>query len=1132
MGNKDKCSKSFSLFAKLSLSVIAGLFAFTNSFDVNAEAPDSTYEIVVDTSYKSLGEKEDGDPEDKVSDTRFTSAVWHDIEVEFQGGNHFMLAGVWDIPKQTYEAQSGVNPVDEITFSDENTYKLHLDCGITDDDYSADELAKLVVWEYELKTFTNKAGNAVEYYERVPKAESPIVTYANGEVIILKNLNPENPIAIMVDNGKEPAIANETQAAMNDDGYKYDPYWHLYYTDGYIKNHNNFDIEYYNYEKAVDLVEGTPVYFLTLTGYHQGLEDYVTAATAMADGHLASSVTGSGYGKSPMPEDISTDDYMIDDWNIPATWTDPYEGITYTVILGENFDDSYGVATPYYPVFPTLTKNITVDTGVTLPEDARYLFTTLQGYSFNHRWEGSGGHGWVGLSGGPLYQASAEDYPSLTTTITESFKFVGDGTIGSNVQNMSCMFKFRSQNYFLSDFDISKLDTSSATDMSYMLDVNLSSGDSIKGLSSIDTSSAVDLKRMFSVTTDNKDKPLALTGENVAGFDISSAEDITEMFADSDITEIDLSGFDFSKITSLNKMFWRCKVLEKVTFGEDTNTINVTDMSKLFEGCTSLSEFIGLNNLDTVNVTTMAGMFGQYFYRTKVTGSKTKVTFEYPGPCVTTLDLSGFDTSKVTDMSGMFYLPEATTLDISPLETGEVKTMAKMFYLPKVASLNVSTLNTSKVTNMGGMFDLASVPTLNVSMLDTSNVTDMNTMFTLEKAESLTFGLDTSNVVNMSNMFTLNSVEDFDIAMDISSASSLPSFNLASCKTLKVSFSGNGDHVNGAMSFNAPMLDTLDLTGVELNGNMLSRGSLDEYSVGELVDIYLPAVLPDGWSEVPSLPGKFYIVGDIAEDNEKPAEYSDFEALIGDKSDFAILSGDEGEAYVDPYSDRPVKPIEGAILLRAVVEVVPTITPTVTPTAVPTASPTPTSTPEPTAAPTAAPTVAPTATPTEEPKLPAAGTEEKSKDGKATYKVTGTTKDESGKEVAKVTYKKPEGKSLKAKTVTVPDTVTLEDGSKAVVTEIAPKAFYKNTKIKKINIGKNIVQIGSKAFYGCKNVKTIKIKTKTLKKNYFGKDSLKKINKKAVIYVPNTITKKQLNRLKQNLKKAGIPATVKIKKSK
>ncbi|MBR4760246.1 MAG: leucine-rich repeat protein [Lachnospiraceae bacterium] len=104
-----------------------------------------------------------------------------------------------------------------------------------------------------------------------------------------------------------------------------------------------------------------------------------------------------------------------------------------------------------------------------------------------------------------------------------------------------------------------------------------------------------------------------------------------------------------------------------------------------------------------------------------------------------------------------------------------------------------------------------------------------------------------------------------------------------------------------------------------------------------------------------------------------------------------------------------------------------------------------------------------------------------------------------------------------ATNIAVPDTVTI-GGKKYKVTRIAPNAFLNQKKLKKITIGKNIKTIGKKAFYGCKNLKTVKILTTKLKKKTVGKNAFGKIHKKAVVSVP----KKRKSAYQKLLKARGI----------
>ncbi|EJA0928659.1 BspA family leucine-rich repeat surface protein [Listeria monocytogenes] len=125
---------------------------------------------------------------------------------------------------------------------------------------------------------------------------------------------------------------------------------------------------------------------------------------------------------------------------------------------------------------------------------------------------------------------------------------------------------------------------------------------------------------------------------------------------------------------------------------------------------------------------------------------------------LTELDVSGLDTSAVTNMKNMFYKCSVLKeLDLSNWDTSAVNNMNSMFgYCESLEKLNVSNFDTSSVTNMYSMFaDCELLEKLDVSHFDTSSVTDMRTMFnncqSLEKLDVSNF--DTSLVTNMQGMF-------------------------------------------------------------------------------------------------------------------------------------------------------------------------------------------------------------------------------------------------------------------------------------------------------------------------------------------------------------------------------------------
>ena len=109
----------------------------------------------------------------------------------------------------------------------------------------------------------------------------------------------------------------------------------------------------------------------------------------------------------------------------------------------------------------------------------------------------------------------------------------------------------------------------------------------------------------------------------------------------------------------------------------------------------------------------------------------------------------------------------------------------------------------------------------------------------------------------------------------------------------------------------------------------------------------------------------------------------------------------------------------------------------------------------------------------------------------------------------------------KKSSIIIPDYITI-NGVKCKVVSIKKKALYKGRKLKKLTIGKNVQTIEDNAFNGCKNLKSITIKSTVLKK--VGKNAIKGIHKKAVIKVP----KKQYKKLFG--KKSGFKKPMRLKK--
>ena len=125
------------------------------------------------------------------------------------------------------------------------------------------------------------------------------------------------------------------------------------------------------------------------------------------------------------------------------------------------------------------------------------------------------------------------------------------------------------------------------------------------------------------------------------------------------LQSIDMTGFDTSKCTYMEKMFSYCSSLTSLDLSS-FDTSNVTSMDKMFLSCSSLTS-LGVSNFDTCNVTDMGGMFS---------GCSS----------LTSLNVSKFNTSNVTNMNQMFGDCSAlTTLDVSSFDTRNVTLITSMF---------------------------------------------------------------------------------------------------------------------------------------------------------------------------------------------------------------------------------------------------------------------------------------------------------------------------------------------------------------------------------------------------------------------------------------------------------------------
>ena len=137
--------------------------------------------------------------------------------------------------------------------------------------------------------------------------------------------------------------------------------------------------------------------------------------------------------------------------------------------------------------------------------------------------------------------------------------------------------------------------------------------------------------------------------------------------------------------------------------------IDRTSAYLMFNGCSNLTKIINPEKFDTSKITDMDQMFSSC-------------------PKLTSIDISTWDTSKVTDFNSIFYGDTALTeiKGVEHLVTSSAKRIRTMFYnCSSLTSIDVSTWDTSNVTNMNLTFRGSSVTKLDLRNWDFSKVTNI-----------------------------------------------------------------------------------------------------------------------------------------------------------------------------------------------------------------------------------------------------------------------------------------------------------------------------------------------------------------------------------------------------------------------
>lgn len=295
-----------------------------------------------------------------------------------------------------------------------------------------------------------------------------------------------------------------------------------------------------------------------------------------------------------------------------------------------------------------------------------------------------------------------------------------------------------------------------------------------------------------------------LTTFSAANSYVTTVIDAADMFTNcSNLTSVDLSTWDFSLCNRMGNMFSGCSSITTINLSNSTFP-NVTDMSSAFLNCSSLENLI-MDYVSFPSCTTFVNTFAGCtnpnldlsICRDWVTSAATNLQTMFSVVKATVIDVSGWDTSNVTNMFYVFNAcTNVVTLNVSGWNTANVTNMYGLFYFcQSVTVLDVSQWNVNKVTTMGRLFSY----TYSVTNIDTSNwvssdgnLTFIGQMYELSRMTGTIDlrGLNMTNVTNISNTF--RSCRATSILVD--------TWKLNSCT----------NYIN---AFNGCLITSLDLSG-------------------------------------------------------------------------------------------------------------------------------------------------------------------------------------------------------------------------------------------------------------------------------------------------------------------------------
>ncbi len=224
------------------------------------------------------------------------------------------------------------------------------------------------------------------------------------------------------------------------------------------------------------------------------------------------------------------------------------------------------------------------------------------------------------------------------------------------------------------------------------------------------------------------------TNIDLSSFDSSNVVDMRSMFEGVDLQSIDVSFLYTQNVNYMQNMFRNAKISNLDLSSLDTKSVNT--MQAMFYGSTIDS--LSLDNLNVANVNNVISMFERSeisnlsFGTTFNLDSVTSMESMFQSATIPTIDLSAFKTDSLESMYHAFDNCETNSIIFgNNFNTQNVTNMSYAFSQINTSTLDLSSFNTSAVTNMGNMFkNSTQLTTIKVSSLwNTNNVSLSPDMF-------------------------------------------------------------------------------------------------------------------------------------------------------------------------------------------------------------------------------------------------------------------------------------------------------------------------------------------------------------------------------------------------------------------